>query len=301
MTEPGLEPTGERLLPEHHGGQLVHAEHLARYRLAAQLAPGRRVLDCACGEGYGSGLMAAAGAESVTAADIDQATVDHVRERYGIEAHRADVRSLPFDDGAFDLVVSFETIEHVHEPERALDELARVRAPGGHLLISTPNAAESLVQNEFHVHEFGHDEFVALLRERFPAVRLLYQHNWLTSAVLDEAGMAAADGAGPVPLELTKVHGVEPGGELYLIALCGDEDVEAAPALPGVMAGTDEAHLLAHRLDDALRTQKHLNDEALAAHKRFEEIRETATWMRSTWSWRLTKPFRLHTKLRRRR
>ena len=140
--------------------------------------------------------MAAAGAESVTAADIDQATVDHVRERYGIEAHRADVRSLPFDDGAFGLVVSFETIEHVHEPERALDELARVRAPGGHLLISTPNAAESLVQNEFHVHEFGHDEFVALLRERFPAVRLLYQHNWLTSAVLDEAGMAAADGAG---------------------------------------------------------------------------------------------------------
>ena len=130
MTDSELEPTGERLLPEHHGGQLVHAEHLARYRLAAQLAPGRRVLDCACGEGYGAALMAAAGAKSVTAADIDQATVDHVRDRYGIDAHRADVRCLPFEDGAFDLVVSFETIEHVQEPERALDELARVRAPG---------------------------------------------------------------------------------------------------------------------------------------------------------------------------
>ena len=44
------------------------------------------------------------------------------------------------------------------------------------------------MENEFHVREFGHDEFAALLRARFPAVRLLYQHNWLTSAVLDEAG-----------------------------------------------------------------------------------------------------------------
>ena len=293
-----LEPTGERLLPEHWEGQLVHAEHLARYRLAARIAPGRRVLDVACGEGYGSALMAAAGAEAVTAVDVDQATVDHVRERHGVDARAADIRSLPFEDGAFGLVVSFETIEHVEEPERALDELARVRAPGGHLLISTPNASEYLVENEYHVREFGHDEFVELLRERFGAVRLLYQHNWLTSAVLDEDGMRQADGDRALELDLTKVAGVEPRGELYLLALCGDDtDVELPPT--GVMAGTDEAHLLAHRLDDALRTQQQLNQEAQDAHARFEEIRETARWMRSTWSWRLTKPLRLPGRLRR--
>ena len=66
------------------------------------------------------------------------------------------------------------------------------------------------------------------------------------------------------------------------------------------MAGTDEAHLLAHRLDDALRTQERLNQEAQDAHRRFEEMQEVGRWMRSTWSWRLTKPFRLPGRLRRR-
>lgn len=294
-----LEPTGERLLPEHWQGELVHAEHLARYRLAAAVAPGRRVLDVACGEGYGSALMAVAGAESVTGVDVDQATVDHVRERHGVDARAADIRSLPFEDGAFDLVVSFETIEHVQEPERALDELARVRAPDGHVLISTPNASEYLVENQYHVREFGHEEFVGLLRERFAEVRLLYQHNWLTSAVLDEDALRQADPARPLELGLTKVAGVEPGAELYLVALCGeDTDLQLPPT--GVVAGTDEAHLLAHRLDDALRTQQKLGQEAREAHARFEEIRETARWMRSTWSWRLTKPLRLPGRLRRR-
>jgi len=300
LTSSGLEPTGERFIPEHWRGQLVHAEHVARYRLAAQLAEGRRVLDVACGEGYGGALMATAGARSVTGVDVDPATVEHVRERHGLDAQVGDIRELAFDDGAFDLVVSFETIEHVEDPERSLDQLARVRAPGGHVLISTPNAGEYLVDNEFHVREFGHDEFVALLRERFPSVRVLYQHNWLTSAILDEATMAQTDGDRVMELDVTKVKGVQPRGELYLVALCGD-DTDVDLRSTGVMAGTDEAHLLAHRLDDALATQQRLNQEAQDAHRRFEEMQEVGRWMRSTWSWRLTKPFRLHTKLRRRR
>ena len=220
MTE--LEPTGERMLPDHYGGQLVHAEHLARYRLAAQLAPGRRVLDAACGEGYGTALLAAAGADAV-GVDVDEATVEHARRRHGVEAKVADVAALPFDDGAFDLVVSFETIEHVQDAERALDELARVRAPGGLLMISTPVAGQYLVDNEFHVREFGHDEFTGLLRARFPAVRLLYQHNWMTSAILDERAMAADDGDAPLAVDLSKVRAVAPGDELYLVAICGEE------------------------------------------------------------------------------
>lgn len=299
MSSANLKPTGERLLPDHYRGQLSHAEHLARYHLAVQLAPGRRVLDAACGEGYGTALLAAAGAEAV-GVDIDDTTVEHVRRHHRVDAQVADVAALPFEDGSFDLVVSFETIEHVDDPERALDELARVRAPDGHVLISTPNATEYLVQNEFHVREFGHDEFVDLLRERFTSVRVLYQHNWLTSAILDEEAMATSDGRSAVELDLAKVKGVRPGGELYMVALCGD-DTGVPLRATGVMAGTDEAHLLAHRLDDALRTQQRLNQDALDAHRRFEDIRATARWMRSTWSWRLTKPFRLHNRLRRRR
>jgi SAM-dependent methyltransferase len=290
-----LEPTGERLIPDRQPGELVLAEHLARYRLAAQLAPGRRVLDAACGEGYGLALMAAAGPESATGVDVDPATVEHVRERHGLDARQADVRELPFADDAFDLVVSFETIEHVPEPERALDELARVLAPGGLLLISTPNASQYLVANEFHVREFGHDEFAGLLRERFGSVRLLYQHNWLTSAVLEEGDLGESGGARELDLRLTKVRAVEPGDELYLLALCGDgdRDVDVGLEAVGVVAGTDEAHELARQLVEAQGT-------AAQWHERYQETLATAQWMRSTLTWRLTKPFRALTRLARR-
>jgi SAM-dependent methyltransferase len=288
-----LDRTGERLVPDAQYGELVHAEHLARYRLAAQLAPGRRVLDVACGEGYGCALLAAAGASSVVGVDVDEATVEHARKRYGIEALAGDVRALPFEDGTFDLVVSFETIEHVEEPERALGELARVAAPGGLVVVSTPNSRQYLVENEFHVREFDHAEFVALLEARFPAVRLLFQHNWLTSAVLDEDAMREQGGEGRVALELTKVRAVEPGDELYLVAVCGKEPGVELRAV-GVLGGVDEAHSLAARLVDAEGTARKWHDA-------FQESMDTARWMRSTLSWRLTKPFRLPGRLLRRR
>ena len=292
-----LEPTGERMLPQHYGGQLVHAEHLARYRLAAQLAPGRRVLDVACGEGYGTAMLAAAGADAV-GVDIDPATVDHVRAHHGVAAHVADLAALPFDDDAFDLVVSFETIEHVQDPEAALDELARVRAPDGLLMISTPVAGQYQVQNEFHVREFGHEEFAGMLNARFPAVRLLYQHNWLTSAVLDETGMRCDDGQTKLDTALTKVRAIEPGAELYLVALCG-RDVDVALQQEGVLAGTDEAHDLAHRLEDAIATQERFRDAYEASERALEEMRGTVARMASSRSWRLTRPLRAFGRLRR--
>ena len=286
----GLEATGERLVPERQHGELVYAEHLARYRLAAQLAPGRRVLDAACGEGYGAAMLAAAGASSVVGVDLDGVVVEHVRRRHGIEAREADVCDLPFENGAFELVVSFETIEHVREPERALAELARVCARDGLVVLSTPNAGQYLVENEFHVREFAHDEFVAMLEGCFPSVRLLYQHNWLTSAVLDEEAMLEAGGDHRVEVGLTKVRAVRPGEELYLVAVCGEEvDVALDPV--AVLAGVDEAHALAKRLVDAEATARQWHDAYL-------DIRETARWMRSTMSWRLTKPLRLPARLR---
>jgi ubiquinone/menaquinone biosynthesis C-methylase UbiE len=154
----------------------------------------------------------------VLGVDVDEATVEHARTRHGIEAIAGDVRALPFDDDEFDLVVSFETIEHVEEPERALDEIARVLAPAGLVVVSTTNSRQYLVENEFHVREFDHDEFVEQLEARFPAVRLLFQHNWLTSAVLDEQAMREHGGERPLALELGKVRAVEPGDELYLVA-----------------------------------------------------------------------------------
>jgi len=85
---------------------------------------------------------------------------------------------------------------------------------------------------------------------------------------------------------------VDPGDELYLVALCGDHvDVALDPV--GVVAGTDEAHELARRLVEAERT-------AARWHDAFQETRKTSEWMASTYSWRITRPFRLPGRLRRR-
>jgi len=216
-----LEATGERLIPEVYAGQVVLAEHLARYRLATRLAPGRRVLDAACGEGYGSAMLAAAGAGSVVGVDIDEQTVAHARSRYGLDMRVGDVAELPFADGEFDLVVSFETIEHVADPEAAIGEFARVLAPAGLLLVSTPNPREYLVENPFHERELTPEEFTAALEAHFPTVSPLYQQNFFASAVLDAERLARGDGHAWEPLEAAKVVGVEPGRALYMLALCG--------------------------------------------------------------------------------
>jgi SAM-dependent methyltransferase len=310
---PTLEATGERLVPHLQHGQLVHAEHLARYRLAAQLAAECRVLDAACGEGYGTAMLASAGAASAVGVDRDERTIEHALERYGLDFRVAEVLDMPFDDGSFDLVVSFETIEHVRDPGAALDEFARVMAPRGLLLLSTPNKHQYLVDNEFHEREFTHEEFVALLRARFRSVRILYQHNWMTSAVLEEEGFSDASGRRALELEATKVRGSGPGGELYTIALCG-EDTDGPLRQVAVLAGVDEAHSLARQLEDARRTAEHwhsayLGEQQIAkdwhghyedAERRFQEAMESMRWMAGTLSWRLTKPFRAPAKLLRR-
>ena len=125
-----VDGVAERLVPEQVHGQIVEAEHLARYHWAAALAEGRRVLDAGCGTAYGSAILADAGAEEVVgvdvAGDVLAAVAPRMPDRVALE--EADVSDLPFEDGSFDLVVCFEVIEHVEDTERVLDELARVVA-----------------------------------------------------------------------------------------------------------------------------------------------------------------------------
>lgn len=294
----GLEATGERLVPEAQHGELVHAEHLVRYRLATQIARGKRVLDAASGEGYGTALLAAAGAHSATGVDIDDRTVAHARTRHPAEFLVADVSDLPFPDDSFDLVVSFETIEHVLDPERAIDEMRRVLAEDGLLVISTPNKAEYLVENEFHEREFMHDEFLALLSTRFATVDALLQHNWMLSAVVPAELAGDATGERWHQLAMAKVVALEQGGELYTIAVCGNGDLPSFDPV-GVTASVDEAHGLARRTVAAERTAEMWRGDFEAAKKtahlwRDECKRAEQTLLDvygSVW-WRMTRPLR---------
>ena len=295
-----LEVTGERLLPEQQRGELVHAQHLARYRFAAQLVKERRVLDAACGEGYGTAMLAAMGARAAVGVDIDQPTVDHARERYGLEFEQADVAALPFEDKSFDLVVSFETLEHVPDPARAIAEFRRVLADDGVLVASTPNSDRYLVDNEFHTREFTEREFGELLGPHFAEVALFYQQDWLTSAVMGEPQLAADDGERSLALELTKVARHAPGDQLFTIAVCGS--TSRAPVDSAVITSIFEAQKLHEWVKRALGAEElywkvrgELEDwmeRTYEAERQLAQSRDKVAQMEESLSWRITRPLR---------
>jgi len=163
--------TGERLVTTCHR-PLVY-EHLHRYAVAFGLAQGKRVLDIACGEGYGSNLLAFV-ASKVIGVDLDAATIAHAKAKYqraNLDFAKGSCIQIPCEDHSIDLVASFETIEHISEHAAFLSEIKRVLAPGGILVISSPHKAEyqkvSEAANPFHEAELDHDEFVQLITNTF--------------------------------------------------------------------------------------------------------------------------------------
>jgi 2-polyprenyl-3-methyl-5-hydroxy-6-metoxy-1,4-benzoquinol methylase len=216
----------ERFDPATMQGEIIEAEHLARYRWACSLAVGRRVLDAGCGTAYGSSLLAEAGALEVVGVDTAREVLDYARARMPelVALEDGDVTALPYEDGRFDLVVCFEVIEHLAEPGRALDEFRRVLSPQGVLAVSSPNRDVYPPGNPHHLNEYVPAELERDLLLRFACVRLERQHTWITSGVLDDARFLLGDegdlGSGA---HVRKLAGNEPGAELYTVALAGHE------------------------------------------------------------------------------
>ncbi len=171
----------------------ILAAHLHRYFSVLELVRGKRVLDISCGEGYGAALLKREGAAEVTGADIDAGIIARAARVYGAEGLSfviADARTtLPFEENAFDVVVSFETIEHIAEHEGFVAELARVLAPQGVLVISTPDAALSPpdLPNPFHAKELDEATFLSLLAPHFETVTR-YRQGYLHGSVLSGPG-----------------------------------------------------------------------------------------------------------------
>jgi hypothetical protein len=238
MANPVLPFTGERYTPEH--ALEIAAEHWHRYAFARALAPGRRVLDAACGEGYGSALVAGAGGD-VLGLDLSAEAVAHARARYagiaGLRFEQADATALDaFAEASFDLILSFETLEHVHEQERLLDGFARLLAPGGLLLVSTPDKRTYTdltgEVNPHHVRELYRDEFEALLAARFPVRRLYGQKNLFQSVLWALDGQGGGTQASTLAADDAVVDGIGPAPLYYLAACARDEAALASlPAL----------------------------------------------------------------------
>jgi SAM-dependent methyltransferase len=172
-----LDFTGERFTPE--CVREIWYEHVHRYVFARGLVEGKNVLDAACGEGYGAYTLAAK-AGRVTGVDLSQAAITHAFRRYSapnLSFQQADCCNLPFPDGHFDCIVSFETLEHLESQQQMLKEFRRVLAAEGFLVISSPDKAVYTDQlknnNIFHRRELYRKELESLLLEEFPEIRLL--------------------------------------------------------------------------------------------------------------------------------
>jgi 2-polyprenyl-3-methyl-5-hydroxy-6-metoxy-1,4-benzoquinol methylase len=146
---------------------LIACTHIHRYRLAAELVSGLRVLDLGCGVGYGSEIMASV-ASSVHGVDSDVATVDTAAITIGARTsatfEAADAVAYLQEELAdrFDVVVCFEALEHFDDPEIAMAGLRKQAKDGLGLIVSVPNSRAFEEENEFHRSQFGYLEAVAL-------------------------------------------------------------------------------------------------------------------------------------------
>ena len=183
-----LELTGERTLPGVPRENYWFQRHLVTYELAATLAEGRRVIDIGCGEGYGPAFLARR-ARTVLGVDIAPEVVGHANKRYGTENLSflvMDVNRLEVPPQSYDLAVSLQVVEHLADVSGYFAEIARVLAPEGVALLSTPNRltispGSDKPINPFHLREYTPEEFRDVLRGYFAHVEIkgLFHAGWL--------------------------------------------------------------------------------------------------------------------------
>jgi 2-polyprenyl-3-methyl-5-hydroxy-6-metoxy-1,4-benzoquinol methylase len=176
--------TGERTAPGIWHENYWFARHEAAYRwITANLAPDNplqtwRVLDAGCGEGYGAEQLRLAGADSVTGLDYEDTTLRHVRRVYPqINPVRGNLVQTGFADATFDLITSLQTIEHLWEQPRFITECARILAPDGTLVLSTPNRLTFPSGNWYHTRELTAAEFIELTEPVFEITHALGLHH----------------------------------------------------------------------------------------------------------------------------
>lgn len=182
--------TGERFVPEIEGD--IFLEHFHRYYAISSVVNQKVVLDIACGEGYGTELISKS-ASKVFGVDISNETIKHAQQKYqkdNIQFCVGSTSKIPFEDDSFDIVVSFETIEHHDEHEQMMLEIKRVLKADGMLIISSPektNYNSSLKKkNEFHVKELEYIEFKELIEKHFSYNEFYFQNNIYGSILINE-------------------------------------------------------------------------------------------------------------------
>ena len=239
--------TGERFIPGTPGE--IWVEHWHRYHFAARWCEGKRVVDVACGEGYGAAFLARHAAH-VTGVDISPEAIDHAKRSYARLANAdfacAPCTALPLAAASVDVAVTFETLEHIAAQAEFLDELARVLKPDGVLVLSCPNKLEYSDKrgfaNEFHVKELYRAELEALVASRFPHLAWYGQRPSFFSVIAPEGARASVGQL----IESAQASITESAAALshplYFVVVAGRSAaaVEALPPALSVFADRDD-------------------------------------------------------------
>ncbi|MGH3752495.1 MAG: glycosyltransferase [Pseudonocardiaceae bacterium] len=287
-----IEWTGERCVPWTDDLQVVY-EHYHRYALAARFAAGARVLDLACGEGFGPALLAAE-AREVAGVDLDPRTVEHATAHYPGENLHFTVGSMIDPEllaGAepFDVITCFEALEHVTDQDTLIAVVRRLLAPGGLFLTSTPDVTvyshEHGNDNPFHVRELTEPQFQALLGGSFGHVAILRQNVAVGSLITSTAapGWGTAQSVRRAPEGGWRVAPELP--HTYLLGIASDAPLPDLPALsalvdPDLALVRDAHRALAHERNQAAElAQQHteLAGELAGERQRAAADRDSAT------------------------
>lgn len=283
--------SGERVIPGKVDVDLWN-EHLSRYLFASRLCRFKKVIDLGCGSGYGSAELAKK-AESVVGVDVSEEAIAEAREQYtaaNLQFQVASLEQLPFADGSFQLGVCFEVIEHLTGYRKLLAEARRVLAPGGQLVISTPNIqfyAESRKltgPNPFHEHEFSYQEFRAVLGEFFEHQTFFVQNH--------ASGLVFLPLEGAVGTELRLEPAVpNPEEAHFFLAVCAAKPMMGAPSFVYVPTAANVLREREHhiqRLEGELLTKNEWLETAKTGHKALvEQFRELQLEMESKNQWAL--------------
>src|SRR5688572_21669855 len=244
--------TGEYFIPPEHakGAPASHElqlEHKHRYLSILPLVQDKIVLDIACGEGYGTNMLADK-ADHIHAVDINANAIEHASKVYGTKKNisftTGSVENIPLPDKSVDVIVSFETIEHINEEiqKKFLVEAKRVLKPGGLMILSTPDKKNYSdrynYHNEFHVRELYKDEFVELLKTGFKHVNIFGQGLEVTSLILNKESYQKERSVAAYSLN-DKQYQFEPK---YLIALCSDNPEQTNVSISGIIPESERSY-----------------------------------------------------------
>lgn len=227
-------PDLERIIPDKLGGysrRLVQ-EHIDRYNFAVPYIHNKMVADVACGSGYGTHLLASRKAKKVIGVDCDRKTIQYAKKRYpryNITYKVGSANSLPFTSISIDVIVSYETIEHIKKPTEFLNEAKRVLNKSGLLIISTPNKINSIGDNPFHFREYDLREFNQMLSRYFreityygqrPVFKPIMPMYRFLSQILPSQLLPLLHMRPWERLDIRKLDNMHDDGYVYFVAIC---------------------------------------------------------------------------------